>query len=125
MRYEGTTGLSEDQLCWLAERISEVIQWDPKNTLSVFMALVVTLESYRTNLTQKQLAAFRNTSQSTISRVLRRTEPALAEVMDGIHAPFEELHRRVSMAYTSPQETVVTRRCCTRESTDATESACS
>ncbi|NHD16345.1 MULTISPECIES: transposase family protein [unclassified Actinopolyspora] len=97
MRYEDTTGLSEDQLCWLTERISEVIRWNSRNTLSVFMALVVTLESYRTNLTQKQLAAFRNTSQSTVSRVLRRIEPALAEVVDEIHAPLEEFHGRVAL----------------------------
>ncbi|GAB3555351.1 hypothetical protein GCM10027444_32700 [Actinopolyspora lacussalsi] len=35
MRYEETTGLSEDQLCWLAERISGLILWDPRNTVGV------------------------------------------------------------------------------------------
>ncbi|NYH79411.1 hypothetical protein FHR84_002745 [Actinopolyspora biskrensis] len=96
MRYKDTTGLSEDQLRWLAERISELIRWDPSNTLSVFMALVVTLESYRTNLTQKQLAVFRNTSQSTISRVVRRIDPVLADTLNEVHAPLEEFHGRVT-----------------------------
>ncbi|WP_139186590.1 helix-turn-helix domain-containing protein [Actinopolyspora saharensis] len=97
MRYQIVTGRSGDQLCWLAGRVDDHIRWDPRNTLSVFIALVVTLESYRTNLTQKQLAAFRNTSQSAISRVLRRIEPVLAEIVDEIHASLEEFHGRVTL----------------------------
>ncbi|WP_456242839.1 transposase family protein [Actinopolyspora lacussalsi] len=61
------------------------------------MALVVTLEFCRTNLTQKQLAAFRNTSQSTISRVVRRIEPVLADTLDEAHATLEEFHGRVAL----------------------------
>ncbi|SDJ79145.1 DDE superfamily endonuclease [Actinopolyspora mzabensis] len=69
----------------------------PEKTLSVFMALVVTLDSYRTNLTQKQLAVFRNTSQSTISRVMRRIESVLADTLNEVHAPLEEFHGRVTL----------------------------
>ena len=82
MRDEATTGLNEDQLHWLIGRVGESVQWDPRNTFSLLMAIVITLESYRTNLTQKQLAVFRSTTQSTVSRVIRRIEPTVARVME-------------------------------------------
>ncbi|KGI82433.1 hypothetical protein IL38_04720 [Actinopolyspora erythraea] len=82
MRYQDITGLSEDQLCWLAGRVGDHIRWDPRNKLSMFTALVVTMEYCRIHLTQKQLAALHGTSQSTISRVLERIEPVLAEVVE-------------------------------------------
>ncbi|SDP97427.1 hypothetical protein SAMN04487905_1282 [Actinopolyspora xinjiangensis] len=66
----------------MAERISELVRWDQRKTLPVFMARVVTLASYWMYLSQKYLAALRNTSQSRVSRVLRRIEPILIGGVD-------------------------------------------
>ncbi|WP_425427648.1 transposase family protein [Actinopolyspora lacussalsi] len=86
------------------------------------MALMVTLESYRTNLTQKQLAAFRNVSQSTISRLARRMSPSWLTRWTR-HTPRLRSSTDESpswMVYSSPLGIVVTRENCIPESIDAT-----
>ncbi|SDP97505.1 DDE superfamily endonuclease [Actinopolyspora xinjiangensis] len=86
-----TTGLCEDQLCRLTERISGVVHWDTRNTFSVLTAVAITLKYFRTHLTQQQLAAVPQTTRSTLSRVLSRIEPILADILEEFCLTPEEI----------------------------------
>ncbi|SFT84798.1 Helix-turn-helix of DDE superfamily endonuclease [Actinopolyspora lacussalsi subsp. righensis] len=81
MRYHRTTGLSTEAINYLAREVAGLVIWSSGNTFSAFQGVAMTLEYYRTNLSQGMLAAFHGTSQPTLSRIIATLEEGLAHIV--------------------------------------------
>lgn len=86
MRYQSTTGLTNDQLVELVVGIYHVGDYRRKRTgrreiLGLYAQVVLTLVVLRQNLAQTVLADLFGISQPTVSRIVRRILPLIAEVV--------------------------------------------
>ncbi|MFC4337667.1 transposase family protein [Salininema proteolyticum] len=86
-----TTGLSYRQLASLAHGVERTIgPWQPatgrQKSLSVFMAVVVTVNYLRRNDCQEAVGEHFLVSQSTVSRYIKELEPVVSVLLDDLMA---------------------------------------
>lgn len=91
MRYQSTTGFSDEQLDEIVGRVEEVIGsggWPPgmPKVFSIEQSVVIALVMLRQNWTQQATADVHGVSQPTISRLKRSMWPVLDKVV-GLHEP--------------------------------------
>ena len=83
MHAKSTTGLSQEQLDLLVDRVADQVStWQPPRgrhrTLDLATAITMTLVWLRHNLSQALLGAFHGISQPTVSRIIGRLRELIA-----------------------------------------------
>jgi len=95
LRYESTTGLSQELIRELVARIAQVLP--PRRGRpplpGVYRSVLLTLIALRTNMPQTVLADLFGISQPTVSRVLRRFLPLIGQVLCPHTPPVPEVLR--------------------------------
>lgn len=87
MRFHRTTGLDSEQLHDLVELVRQRVDWSndrgrPKAT-GLLKAVVIAVAYLRQNIVQAVLGEYFEVSQSTVSRIITKLTPIVADVLDG------------------------------------------
>ena len=87
MGWYSITGLDDEQLAYLVERCSELVEWNNPRGRNMVLgfsdAIVVTLAVVRKNVVQADLAELFNVCQSTISRVFHYFRNVVIKALSG------------------------------------------
>ncbi|MCA0437696.1 MAG: transposase family protein [Actinobacteria bacterium] len=97
MRYQSTTGLDEDKLTEVVDRVTDIFNSRgvdfSRHALNMREQIILTLSLLRNNLAQMFIADLSGISQPTASRIFRRMRPAIDQALAFTGISLEEAAR--------------------------------